>query len=74
MEVDAVIVGGGAAGCSTLYHLAKLGITNAVLLETHALTAGTSWHTAGKLTFLNLINLKSNEIKSDIILNLNTLL
>ncbi|CAD5122929.1 DgyrCDS11326 [Dimorphilus gyrociliatus] len=48
-EADVVIVGGGAAGCSTLYHLAKLGITNTVLLEMHSLTAGTSWHTAGKL-------------------------
>ena len=35
------------SGCSVLYNLAKLGVTNAVLLEKDALTAGTTWHTAG---------------------------
>ncbi|XP_045607468.2 LOW QUALITY PROTEIN: sarcosine dehydrogenase, mitochondrial [Procambarus clarkii] len=48
-EVEVVVVGGGSLGCSTLYHLAKLGITNTVLLESHQLTAGTTWHTAGLL-------------------------
>ncbi|XP_071548402.1 sarcosine dehydrogenase, mitochondrial [Panulirus ornatus] len=46
---DVVVIGGGSLGCNTLYHLAKLGITNTVLLETHQLTAGTTWHTAGLL-------------------------
>ncbi|PIK57278.1 Sarcosine dehydrogenase, mitochondrial [Apostichopus japonicus] len=46
-EADVVIIGGGSIGCSTLYHLTKLGITNAVLLERDQLTAGTTWHTAG---------------------------
>ena len=36
-------------GCSTLYHLAKMGVTNTVLLEKAQLTAGTTWHTAGEL-------------------------
>ena len=40
-------VGGGSVGCQTLYHLAKRGVTNAVLLEKDQLTAGTTWHTAG---------------------------
>ena len=34
-------------GCQTLYHLAKRGVTNAILLEKDQLTAGTTWHTAG---------------------------
>lgn len=33
---------------STLYHLRKEGV-NAVLLERHQLTAGTTWHSAGML-------------------------
>lgn len=47
-HADVVIVGGGVAGCSTLYHLTKYGMNNVVLLEKDALTAGTTWHTAGK--------------------------
>jgi glycine/D-amino acid oxidase-like deaminating enzyme/glycine cleavage system aminomethyltransferase T len=43
----AVIVGGGIAGCSVAYHLAKLGWTDVVLLEAARLTAGTTWHAAG---------------------------
>ena len=46
-HADAVIIGGGSLGCSTLYHLTKLGMTNVVLLEKDQLTAGTTWHTAG---------------------------
>jgi 4-methylaminobutanoate oxidase (formaldehyde-forming) len=42
-----VIVGGGIAGASTAYHLAKLGITDVVLLEQGKLTCGTTWHAAG---------------------------
>ena len=42
-----VIVGGGIAGCSTAYHLAKLGITDVLLLEQGKLTCGTTWHAAG---------------------------
>ena len=48
-SADVVVIGGGVSGCSVLYNLAKLGVTNAVLLEKDALTAGTTWHTAGKL-------------------------
>ena len=42
-----VIVGGGIAGASTAYHLAKLGIKDVVLLEQGKLTCGTTWHAAG---------------------------
>src|SRR5262245_36971690 len=42
-----VIVGGGIAGASTAYHLAKLGVKDVVLLEQGRLTCGTTWHAAG---------------------------
>ena len=42
-----VVVGGGIAGASTAYHLAKLGIADVVLLEQGRLTCGTTWHAAG---------------------------
>jgi dimethylglycine dehydrogenase len=43
----AVIIGGGAVGCSALYHLAKRGWTDTLLLETNELTSGSTWHAAG---------------------------
>lgn len=42
-----VIVGGGIAGCSAAYHLAKLGVRDVLLLEQGRLTCGTTWHAAG---------------------------
>lgn len=42
-----VIIGGGVIGCSTAYHLAKLGWKDIVLYERTQLTAGTTWHAAG---------------------------
>lgn len=47
-SADVVVVGGGSLGCQTIYHLAKKGMTNVVLLERDRLTSGTTWHTAGK--------------------------
>ena len=44
---EVVIVGGGVIGCSIAYHLAKLGITDVLLLERRQLTCGTTWHAAG---------------------------
>ncbi len=43
----AVIIGGGIAGCSTAYHLTKLGWKDVVLLEQGQLSCGTTWHAAG---------------------------
>lgn len=43
----AVIIGGGIVGCSTAYHLGKLGWTDTVLLEKHKLTSGSTFHAAG---------------------------
>ncbi|MDN2564610.1 FAD-dependent oxidoreductase [Aquibium sp. A9E412] len=42
-----VIIGGGIAGCSVAYHLARLGWRDIVLLERKQLTCGTTWHAAG---------------------------
>ena len=46
-HAEIVIVGGGIAGCSTAYHLAKLGRADVLLLEQGRLTSGTTWHAAG---------------------------
>jgi len=44
-----VVIGGGVVGCSCLYHLAALGITDALLIERDELTSGSTWHAAGNL-------------------------
>jgi 4-methylaminobutanoate oxidase (formaldehyde-forming) len=43
----AVVIGGGVIGCSILYHLAKQGWTDSVLVEQYQLTHGSTWHSAG---------------------------
>lgn len=45
-----VVIGGGAMGVSLLYHLAKRGWTEVVLVEKNELTAGSTWHAAGLCT------------------------
>ena len=47
-----VVIGGGVMGCSTLYHLAKAGVTDAILLERNELTSGTTWHSAAQVRAL----------------------
>ncbi len=42
-----VVIGGGIAGCSTLYHLTKMGWSDVVLVERDELTSGSTWHAAG---------------------------
>ena len=44
-----VIIGGGAVGTSALYHLARAGWRDCVLLEKNELTAGSTWHAAGNV-------------------------
>lgn len=51
-SAEVVIIGGGVAGCSIAYHLAKIGITDVVLCERKQLTCGTTWHAAGLVTQL----------------------
>ncbi len=46
-EARAVVIGGGVGGCSILYHLAKMGWTDSVLVEQYGLTHGSTWHSAG---------------------------
>ena len=45
-----VVIGGGIAGCSTLYHLTREGWTDVVLLERDELTSGSTWHAAAQVT------------------------
>ncbi len=49
-RAQVVIVGGGVIGCSIAYHLTQLGVSDVLLIEKHALTAGTTWHAAGLIT------------------------
>ncbi|MCV6584766.1 MAG: FAD-dependent oxidoreductase [Marinibacterium sp.] len=51
-HASSVVIGGGIMGCSTLYHLAKMGVHDAVLLERNALTSGTTWHSAAQVRAL----------------------
>ena len=48
-HAQAVVIGGGLVGCSILYHLAKLGWTDVVLLERTELTSGSTWHAAANI-------------------------
>lgn len=47
-----VVIGGGVMGCSTLYHLAKAGVGDAILLERNQMTSGTTWHSAAQVRAL----------------------
>ena len=51
-HASVVVIGGGIMGCSTLYHLAKLGVGDAILLERNRLTSGTTWHSAAQVRAL----------------------
>ncbi|SMX26075.1 4-methylaminobutanoate oxidase (formaldehyde-forming) [Pelagimonas phthalicica] len=48
-HVKCAIIGGGVVGCSILYHLAKFGWKDTILLERNELTSGSSWHAAGQI-------------------------
>jgi dimethylglycine dehydrogenase len=48
-HAQAVVIGGGVIGCSILYHLAKAGWTDVVLLERSELTSGSTWHAAANI-------------------------
>ncbi len=52
-SAQVVVIGGGVVGASVLYHLAKGGWTDVVLLERKQLTAGSTWHAAGGMHTLN---------------------
>jgi len=48
-QARVVVIGGGVVGCSILFHLAKMGWKDVVLLERDELTSGSSWHAAGQI-------------------------
>ena len=66
-HAQVVVIGGGAVGCSALYHLTQLGVTDAVLLERDELTSGSTWHAAGNCpnfsTSWNLIKLQRHSTR-----------
>ncbi len=49
----AVVIGGGVVGASTLFHLAKIGWSDVLLLEKSELTSGSTWHAAGGMHTFN---------------------
>ncbi len=67
-QARVVIIGGGAIGTSILYHLAKYGWNDAVLLEKHELTSGSTWMAAGNCSYYHpsyyatQVNMKSIEL------------
>jgi 4-methylaminobutanoate oxidase (formaldehyde-forming) len=64
---QAVIIGGGIVGCSTAYHLARLGWRELVLLEKGKLTSGSTFHAAGLVGQLrsnaNITQLLKNSVE-----------
>ena len=69
MQTDArvVVIGGGVVGCSVLFHLARYGWNEVLLLERSELTSGSSWHAAGMFHTIsadpNLSSLQSYTIE-----------
>lgn len=65
-RTKAVVIGGGIAGCSTLYHLTQEGWTDVVLIERDELTSGTTWHSAVQVTNFGgnqtMVGLKTHSI------------
>ncbi len=61
-----VVIGGGIAGCSTLYHLTQEGWSDVVLVERDELTSGTTWHSAAQVTNFGMnqtmVGLKSHSV------------
>ncbi len=65
-RTKAVVIGGGIAGCSTLYHLTQEGWNDVVLIERDELTSGTTWHSAAQVTNFGMnqtmVGLKTHSI------------
>ncbi|MGI9306835.1 MAG: GcvT family protein [Gammaproteobacteria bacterium] len=65
-QTRVAVIGGGIAGCSTIYHLTREGITDCLLIERDELTSGTTWHSAAQVTSFGanqvMVGLKSRSI------------
>jgi dimethylglycine dehydrogenase len=65
-QARVVVIGGGIAGCSTLYHLTREGWSDVMLIERDELTSGTTWHSAAQVTNFGMnqtmIGLKTHSI------------
>ena len=65
-QARVVVIGGGIAGCSTLYHLTQEGWTDVMLIERDELTSGTTWHSAAQVTNFGMtqtmVGLKTHSI------------
>ena len=65
-QARVVVIGGGIAGCSALYHLTQEGWTDVMLIERDELTSGTTWHSAAQVTNFGMsqtmIGLKTHSI------------
>ncbi|RZW00064.1 MAG: FAD-dependent oxidoreductase, partial [Rhodobacteraceae bacterium] len=65
-QARVVVIGGGIAGCSALYHLTREGWSDVMLIERDELTSGTTWHSAAQVTNFGMnqtmIGLKSHSI------------
>lgn len=65
-QTKVVVIGGGIAGCSTLYHLTEEGWSDVVLIERDELTSGTTWHSAAQVTNFGMtqtmVGLKTHSI------------
>ena len=59
-----VVIGGGVVGVGTLYHLAKKGWSDVVLVERTELTAGSTWHAAGLLPLFNMPPFQAMKLSS----------
>jgi dimethylglycine dehydrogenase len=66
-QARVVVIGGGIAGCSALYHLTQEGWSDVVLVERDELTSGTTWHSAAQVTNFGavqtMVGLKSHSIR-----------
>jgi dimethylglycine dehydrogenase len=66
-QARVVVIGGGIAGCSALYHLTVEGWTDVAMLERDELTSGTTWHSAAQVTnfgaIQTMVGLKSHSIR-----------
>lgn len=65
-RTQTVVIGGGIAGCSTLYHFTQEGITDCEMVERDERTSGTTWHSAAQVTNFggnqNMGSLKTHSI------------